>query len=391
MTYSEIIEMLPDAPTRPAPQSAEFWERFRCECRAIARLSSKHKALKALDAMERELDSPRTYEQIHKTIKAAEAFKLPGRDMAEVKQKAEWVILIGNQRIGEEIKKVPKATHKGGPKKQITPQGKSVAGRAATGIPGTSRSRLQKLANIERDKLKAMAEEMWESGRDATIKGILGEVKEDEIEKERAEFEKRRDKGATVDDLHALAASGYRAGVIYVDAPWEFRTYSGKGKQRSAERHYDVMTLDQIKALPVAQLAAKDCALFLWGVCPELPGALEVMKAWGFEYKTVAFAWIKATKNAEGVTLDGKGLHWGMGYHTRSNIEFCLLGLRGTPTRLTKDVHQVILSPVGEHSVKPEEVRERIERLYPGPNLELFARRPVEGWRTWGNELEKST
>src|ERR1700730_927908 len=370
-------------------QSADWNRLLVCEMRAVTRLSSKGDALKALTALERELDSSRTYEQIRKIVKAAEVLQRMERDLTEVKKKAEWVILVGNQRIGEEIKKVPKATYKGGPKKQSPLGGKLVAGREATKIPHTSRSRLQNLAAIERDKLKAMAEEMWDSGKDATVKGILGEAREDEIEREREEFKKRREHGGTVADLRALAATGFRAGVIYVEAPWEFRTYSRKGKQRSPERHYDVMDLDQIKALPVAQLAAKDCALLLWGVCPELPGALEAMKALGFEYSTVAFTWVKTTKDAESVTLDGKGLHWGMGYHTRSNVEFCLLGLRGTPTRLAKDVHQVILSPVGEHSVKPEEVRKRIERLYPGPYLELFARRAVEGWTTWGNEVPK--
>jgi N6-adenosine-specific RNA methylase IME4 len=200
------------------------------------------------------------------------------------------------------------------------------------------------------------------------------------IEQEREAYAARRDQGSTIPDLIALAASGYRASVIAADVPWTFRTYSGKGKQRSAERHYDVMSLDAIEALPVAQLAANTCALFLWAVSPELPGALEVIKAWGFDYSTIAFAWVKQNPS-------GEGLFTGMGYHTRSNIELCLLGLRGAPPRLAKDVHQVVMAPVGEHSEKPDEVYRRIERLYGGPRLELFARKPREGWATWGNEL----
>jgi N6-adenosine-specific RNA methylase IME4 len=195
------------------------------------------------------------------------------------------------------------------------------------------------------------------------------------------------EQGGTVSDLRALAASGKRFGVIYADPPWEFKVYSGKGKQRSAERHYDTASLDAIKSLPVETLAEDDCALLIWAVMPELAGALEVIQAWGFEYKTAAFLWVKATKNSKVVRLDGAGLHWGMGYWTRANAELCLLATRGSPTRLAMDVHQVVISPVGEHSAKPAEVRHRLERLLPGPYLELFGRRSSPGWMVWGNEI----
>jgi N6-adenosine-specific RNA methylase IME4 len=125
----------------------------------------------------------------------------------------------------------------------------------------------------------------------------------------------------------------------------------------------------------------------VWGVWPEHPGVLDVIASWGFTYKTAAFVWVKTTRNAEVVTLAGEGLHWGMGYATRSNTEPCLLATRGAPLRLAANVHQVIMAPVGEHSAKPDEAYRRIERLYPGPYLELFARRPREGWTTWGDEL----
>jgi N6-adenosine-specific RNA methylase IME4 len=182
----------------------------------------------------------------------------------------------------------------------------------------------------------------------------------------------------TVKDLRALA--GGRFGVIYADPPWSFEVYSGKGKQRAAERHYDTMSLEDIKALPIEALAADDCALFLWVVNPELPGALEVIRSWGFQYKTVGFTWVKQNRG-------GEGLFMGLGYWTRANAESCLLATRGSPSRLAKDVHQIVISPLAEHSRKPDEVRARIERLVPGPYLELFARRPVAGWTTWGNEI----
>jgi N6-adenosine-specific RNA methylase IME4 len=234
--------------------------------------------------------------------------------------------------------------------------------------------------------LGKLSEEKFEQAisdaRDAVTRAFKTVVNAAAIAQEREGYIARAAQGGTVTDLAALAASGFRAGVIYVDASWTFHTYSGKGKQRSAERHFDVMTLDAIKALPVAPLAADDCALLLWAVWPELPGALDVIRAWGFQYQTAGFVWVK--QNAS-----GDGLFTGMGYHTRANTESCLLATRGSPLRLAADVHQVIMAPVGAHSEKPEEVARRIERLYPAPYLEMFARKPREGWTTWGNEVPR--
>jgi N6-adenosine-specific RNA methylase IME4 len=131
----------------------------------------------------------------------------------------------------------------------------------------------------------------------------------------------------------------------------------------------------------VADLAADDCTLFMWAVMPQLQEALDVIKAWGFTYKTVAFNWVKQNRS-------GDGLFFGMGYWTRANSEVCLLATRGSPVRLNADVHQVIMSPVAEHSRKPDEAAARIERLVPGPYIELFARRPRAGWDVFGNEVE---
>jgi N6-adenosine-specific RNA methylase IME4 len=106
-------------------------------------------------------------------------------------------------------------------------------------------------------------------------------------------------------------------------------------------------------------------------------------QAWGFKFKTDGFTWVKT--NADG------SLFWGMGYATRANTEPCLLATRGKPLRLAADVHQVILAPALEHSAKPDEAYARMARLYPGPRLELFARKPREEWTTWGNEIAPSS
>ena len=226
--------------------------------------------------------------------------------------------------------------------------------------------------------------------RDKGGRAVRNAVREIEIEQERESYAARTKQGGTVEDLEALIKAGKTFGVICPDFPWEFEVYSGKGKQRSAERHYDTWPLERIKAFArefIPRLAAKDCALLLWSVWPEHPGALEVIAACGFDYKTGGFVWVKTNPGAKAITLAGEGLHWGGGYHTRANTEACLLATRGAPRRLSNDVHQIVIAPVAEHSAKPDEVYRRIERLYPGPYLELFARKPRAGWRTWGNEI----
>ena len=144
------------------------------------------------------------------------------------------------------------------------------------------------------------------------------------------------------------------------------------------------MTLDQVKALPVANIAAEDCALLLWVTDPMLSLGIEVMAAWGFTYKTVAFTWVKCRK-------DGTGFPIGCGYWTRANPEMCLLGTRGAPKRDSKDVRQLIIEPRREHSRKPARVRTDIERLLGDDieRIELFAREQATGWDAWGTAVNK--
>ena len=176
----------------------------------------------------------------------------------------------------------------------------------------------------------------------------------------------------------------HRYSVIYCDPPWQYKVWSKKGQGRSAENHYPTMALEDICALPVGSIAAKDCALFLWVTIPNLLQAFDVIKAWGFHYKTVAFVWVKTNRKSG-------TLFWGLGHWTRANAELCLLATRGKPRRVSKAVHQIILSPIGRHSQKPEEARRRIEQLMGDvPRIELFARETPAGWDVWGNEVECS-
>jgi N6-adenosine-specific RNA methylase IME4 len=196
----------------------------------------------------------------------------------------------------------------------------------------------------------------------------------------------------------ALPCHHFRA--ICADPPWHFRARTALQTQnfkcrRDAEKHYAVMGTEEIRALPVRDLAAKDGAhLFLWATGPCLKQAFEVMEAWGFKYSAVAFTWVKLKRRLGGPQLRmvcdlADDLHVGLGLTTRKNAEFCLLGRRGNAHRNAKDVREVILSPRREHSRKPDEAYARIERYCDGPYLEMFSRQDRPGWMSWGNETGK--
>lgn len=183
-------------------------------------------------------------------------------------------------------------------------------------------------------------------------------------------------------------------GAIYADPPWTFTTRSDKGKDRSPEQHYDCMTLADIKALPVREIAAKDCVLFMWIIDTHLAMALEVIEAWGFTYKTKAFTWAKLNRVDPDNPLactDQSAFFTGMGFWTRANPEDCLLGTIGSPKRNEggRGVRRLVVAERREHSRKPDELYERIETLVPGPYVELFSRSSRKGWDAMGNEVGK--
>ncbi len=179
-------------------------------------------------------------------------------------------------------------------------------------------------------------------------------------------------------------------GAILADPPWKFETWgSQENSATCVERHYNTMTIDEIAALPIGDLAAKSCVLFLWICWPTMHRAMEVIDAWGFTYKTCAFSWTKADVSTVSMFSYDHPTKMGTGYWTRANTEPCLLATRGEPKRVNADVRQAIIEPRREHSRKPDCVHERIERLVAGPYLELFARRKRPGWTAWGNETGK--
>lgn len=176
-----------------------------------------------------------------------------------------------------------------------------------------------------------------------------------------------------------MALPEKRYGVIYADPEWRFEVYSREtGLDRSPDNHYPTSSFEAIKARPVTDIAADDCVLFLWVTVPHLEQGLEVLRAWGFAYKSHV-VWIKDRS--------------GTGYWSRNKHELLLIGTRGAvpaPAPGTQDV-SAIEAPLGRHSEKPEIFAQWIERLFPNlPKIELNARAARLGWDVWGNEAPQT-
>lgn len=165
--------------------------------------------------------------------------------------------------------------------------------------------------------------------------------------------------------------------IIYADPPWAYRNMGNI--QATANSHYSTMKQEDIEALPIGQLAKPNSILFMWATFPKMQEALNTIKAWGFEYKTVGFTWIKKNKNGSNF--------FGVGWYTKSNAEVCLIGVKGKPPKVSNKVSQIIESVREEHSKKPDIVRDKIiEFCGDFSRIELFARQHAEGWDCWGNE-----
>ncbi|MFN3883249.1 MAG: MT-A70 family methyltransferase [Rhodocyclaceae bacterium] len=172
-------------------------------------------------------------------------------------------------------------------------------------------------------------------------------------------------------------------GAIIADPPWKFELYSEKGIGKAPQAQYACMELDEIRALPVQQLASRHCVLGLWATSPMLPDQLDVMKCWGFRYCGF-IAWGKMTRRGK--------INVGGGYRLRSSAELLLVGTLGDPPRNHAVVRNLVLSQERGHSRKPDEQYDIMEALAPGQLCaELFARQRIgrPHWFHWGNEVGK--
>ena len=169
-----------------------------------------------------------------------------------------------------------------------------------------------------------------------------------------------------------------RYNIIYADPAW---SYQGKMMNSSVTDHYNVMSIDDICNLPVNDIAAENSILFMWVTLPKLNEFMKVVSAWGFEYKTTAFVWVKKNKKAESFFM-------GLGRWTRANPEICVLATKGKIERKSKSIRQLQVFPLDKHSKKPDQFRDLIVELCGDlPRIELFARQKTPGWDVWGNEV----
>lgn len=175
---------------------------------------------------------------------------------------------------------------------------------------------------------------------------------------------------------------GKKYSIILADPPWFYLDKANAGR-RGAAHKYSVMKDNDIKNLPIEKIANQDSILFLWATFPRLELALEVIKAWGFKYKTIGFGFVKMNKKQINT------LFMGLGHYTRSNLEICLIATKGKPKRISKSVHSVIMGPIEKHSAKPKEVHKRITELMGDlPRIEIFGREKTSGWDVVGNEID---
>lgn len=185
---------------------------------------------------------------------------------------------------------------------------------------------------------------------------------------------------------------------IYADPPWAFKNRSELGEDRNPNQHYQTMTIDQLMELPVRDIAADDAVLAMWVTDPILAQAMNLISAWGFEFKTVAFYWAKTWEKSDLASMhETASFPIGTGYITRGNPEQLWIAARGEPRRRIMNIDGVMktdmsirklqFAPRALHSEKPRKFYGLLERLYDGPRLEMFARTREPGWSSWGNQV----
>ena len=189
--------------------------------------------------------------------------------------------------------------------------------------------------------------------------------------------------------LPAVVGSQTKYQIIYADPAWDFKgggIYQDSGrKDRSISSQYKLTKTNDMAKLPIKDITDKDAFLFMWCTDSHLKQGIELMEAWGFRYSTIAFIWVK--QYASGSLCSNVG-RW-----TMKNCEIVLLGLKGTPLKYkkAKNIKQLVMAERTGHSVKPDEVRNRISQLCGDlPRIELFARKKTDGWDVFGNEVEGS-
>jgi N6-adenosine-specific RNA methylase IME4 len=300
----------------------------------------------------------------------AEAMRAYGRQIKNPQLEADaWVI---RKRAEDKLGGLSAALDKSqGARKPLPVGGKKLKAEAlkAAGISTSAANRYEKfnvLPEAEKERRIARGRAAIEAG-----KSIADAIIRQDDKKERRD-ERERELASKITSL-----PDKRYGVIYADPPWRFAPYSvTTGMDRAADNHYPTMDVDAIAAMKVP--AADDCVLFLWATVPMLPEALQVLRTWGFSYKS-NFAWVKDKA--------------GTGFWNKNKHELLLIGTRGSiPAPAPGEQYQSAIEAArGAHSAKPFAFREMIEEMFPTlPRVELFARETFSGWDVWGNEVAEA-
>lgn len=286
----------------------------------------------------------------------------------------EWhaaeIRLRAKRRIGELSRELEKAEHgPGRGNKRVPNQGKPFKSEAlkSAGISPSEAHRCELLASVSDEVFERHVAEKKAAGEPVSMQQLMSTV---------TTKQRRAKRVDVISKQSAPLETGARYPVIYADPPWRYEHV--RTESRAVENQYPTMALDEIKVLPVAEIATDDAILFLWATSPKLAEAMEVVTAWGFTYRTCA-VWVKDKI--------------GMGHYYRQRHELLLVATRGAIPAPEPQVRpdSVISAPRLEHSAKPETARQQIEGMYPGfQRIELFARKELEGWDVWGNQASST-
>jgi N6-adenosine-specific RNA methylase IME4 len=179
-----------------------------------------------------------------------------------------------------------------------------------------------------------------------------------------------------------------RFDVAIIDPPWSY--FGDQTKDGAAAKFYDTLTDEEIRMLPVRQILKDKGVAFVWATSPRLDAALDAIRAWGLHYRGVAFVWVKT--NRQGIPIGARGVRPSIVKPTCEFVLACSTVRKGRPLPLADEsIPNTVLAPTREHSVKPDAVHERIEAMYPyATKVELFARRPRQGWQVWGDQINQT-
>lgn len=358
------------------------------EAAEIVLVDGARKALAQAKTIDEIKDVRDKAEAIRKYVKQAGYSLEAQNDAAEIKLRAE-------RKAGETIQQMQEngqLATRGGDQK--TKSHDVTLNLSDLGLHKMQSRRWQLAAAIPDERFEQHVAEVRDAGKELTSAGVLRLARQLRKEQERLEYrENGHEPGLySVDDCIAIIGDARemdlsqfptKYGVIIADPPWPYRVSRKRGV---AEEYYNTMTDEEIAAVPVAELAADDCVLFLWTTWPKVPVALDVIKAWGFDYVS-GFPWVKATttSNPKSDIREIK-LSFGVGFWFRGMTEVIFLARKGKP-KLPDMAYAGILAPNMEHSKKPESVHQ-IAREMTGPYLELFARETRPGWTVFGNNIQ---